>query len=109
VLSRLWQRYWTGVEQRCERNPVCRLLRREVNRVGQEFEARPYSDLQQPGEELSFSRMVDGVEISFNAQAFDIKPNGDVGFCIDARAKDVKSGWQPSYQFYKRPDGSVYH
>jgi hypothetical protein len=109
VLDGLRQWYWTRVERRCARDPVCSLLRREVTRVGQEFEARAYSDLQRPSEELSFSTVIEDVAITFNAEAFILKRNGDVGFCIDARAQGVKARWQPSYQFYKRPDGSVYH
>jgi hypothetical protein len=109
MLSRLWQRYWTRVEERCERDPLCRLLRREVTRVGQEFESRSYADLQRPAEELSFNRVVEGIEITFSAEAFTLKRDGDIGFCVDARAKGSEGRWQPSYQFYKRPDGSVYH
>jgi hypothetical protein len=109
VLNRLWQWCSMRIHQRCEGDPLCRLLRREVTRVGREFEARPYSDLQEPAETLSFSALVEGVEIYFSAEAFVLKQNGDLGFCIDASAKGANAFWQPSYQFCKWPDGSVYH
>ncbi|HSO06073.1 MAG TPA: hypothetical protein VLW45_02480 [Pelomicrobium sp.] len=90
-------------------DPVYALLRREVTRVGQEFERRGYDELQAPAERLSFSRTVDGVEIHFGTEAYDRLPNGDLAFCIDASAKPNATGVQPSYRFYKRPDGSVYY
>jgi hypothetical protein len=91
------------------RDPVYALLRRELDRIGPEFEARPYDALCAGAEALSFSRTVDGVEIHFSAEAFDQLPNGDMAFCIDASARPNRTGVQPSYRFFKRRDGSVYH
>jgi len=96
-------------EARRMKDPIYALLRREVSNVGEEFERFPYERLLEPAEALSFSRIVEGVEISFSAGAFHVKPNGDAGFCIDARANPNRTGAQPSYQFYKRKDGSVYY
>jgi hypothetical protein len=90
-------------------DPAYALLRREVTRVGREFERRGYDELQAPAERLSFSRTVDGVEIHFSAEACDRLPNGDLAFCVDASAKPDAAGVQPSYRFFKRRDGSVYY
>lgn len=109
-----WRRALRGVsgdEAEAARldDPVCALLRREVTRAGQEFERRSYDELQAPAERLSFSRTVDGVEIHFGAEAYARLSNGDLAFCVDASAKPGATGVQPSYRFFKRPDGSVYH
>ena len=91
------------------KDPIYALLRREVTNVGKEFERLPYERLLVAAEGLSFSRVIEGVEISFSAEAFDVKPNGDAGFCVDASADPNRTGKQPSYQFYKRKDGTVYY
>ncbi|OGW66695.1 MAG: hypothetical protein A3H49_00355 [Nitrospirae bacterium RIFCSPLOWO2_02_FULL_62_14] len=91
------------------KDPIYALLRREVTNVGKEFERLPYERLLVAAEVLSFSRVIEGVEISFSAEAFDVKPNGDAGFCVDASADPNRTGKQPSYQFYKRKDGTVYY
>ena len=91
------------------KDPVYALLRREVEKVGREFEAMPYERLLEPAEVLSLTRVVDGVEISFSAEAFNVKSNGDIGFCIDAHTTPKRTWAQPSYQFFKRKDGSVYY
>lgn len=111
MIKRLWHRlragYWRNVEQRCLEDPVCERLRRELAAVGKEFEAMPYERLLEPAEKLSFSRVVDGIEMSFSAEAYDVKKNGDICFCIDARARPARTRWQPSYRFVKRKDGTV--
>ena len=85
-------------------------LRRAVETVGREFEAMPYERLLERAEVLSFTRIVDGLEMTFSAEAFDVDRNGDIHFCIDADATLLgRWGWFPSYQFSKRRDGSVYH
>ena len=43
------------------KDPVYALLRREVEKVGREFEAMPYERLLEPAEVLSLTRVVDGV------------------------------------------------
>jgi hypothetical protein len=112
--------WWAGIREYLERraveaearrmkDPIYALLRREVTSVGKEYEGLPYERLLEPAEVLSFSRVIDGVEISFSAEAFHVKQNGDAGFCIDASATPNRTGKQPSYQFYKRKDGSVYY
>lgn len=77
--------------------------------MGKEFESMEYDRLLEPAETLSFSRVVDGIELSFSAEAYNIKKNGDICFCIDARAMPNRTEWQPSYQFFMRKDGTIYH
>jgi hypothetical protein len=108
VLHLLLDRSWDSRERCCGRDPVCRVLRQEVKRVGREFEALPYERLLKPAS-LSFSRTVDGTEIFFAAEAFQIDRNGDLHFWIDARARGCAPTWQPSYRFVKRKDGSIYY
>ncbi len=109
LLNRLLSRYWENVEQRCREDPICQLLLREIAVVGKEFESMEYDRLLEPAETLSFSRVVDGIELSFSAEAYNIKKNGDICFCIDARATPNRTRWQPSYQFFMRKDGTIYH
>jgi hypothetical protein len=96
-------------EARRMEDPLYALLRREVEKVGKEFEAMPYERLLEPAEHLSLSKVVDGVEICFSAEAFNVWKNGDIGFCVDAHAEPNRTWAQPSYQFFKRRDGSVYY
>jgi len=97
-------------EPRRMQDPVYALLRREVDKVGKNLESMPYDDLMRrmDSEEASWDTSVDGVAVSFSAEVFQVKRNGDAGICIDARAEPNRTRWQPSYQFFKRKDGSVY-
>jgi hypothetical protein len=90
-------------------DPIYQLLRREIERVAKEYEAMSYAALSRPAEELSRAEVVNGIEISFSAEACDVTKNGDICFCIDARAEPNRTGSQPSYRFFKRKDGSVYY
>ena len=105
----LLDHFWDARERRCARDPVCRVLRREVRSVGREFEAMPYENLLQPAHPFSFSRTIDGVEIFFKAEAFQVDRNGDVHIWIDAGARGCALSWQPFYRFVKRRDGSIYY
>ncbi len=109
LLERFSNWYWNNVEQRCREDPVCQLLRREVTVVGKEFESMAYDRLLDPAETLSLSRIVDGIELTFSAEAYHVKDNGDICFCVDASAKSNRTGWQPSYQLFKRRNGTVYY
>ncbi len=108
LVANFFAPYWKHQEERCNADPVCRLVRRELNRVGKKFEAETYETLQDAAL-LSHSETIDGIEVYFNADTFTILDNGDLGICIDAQAKQQSTFWQPSYQFFKRQDGSVYY
>ena len=92
------------------KDPLYALLRREIEEIGKQFEAMPYKRLLEPDAWLNQIKVVDGVEIHFNVEYVDVMKNGDLIFCIDADAVGANK-WRswPSYQFYKRKDGSVYH
>lgn len=109
MLKRLLTKYGGWVERRSMQDPIYRLLRREVERVAKEYEAMSYDALLRPAEELSRTVVIDGVAISFSGEATDIKKNGDIYFCIDARAEPNRTGLPPSYRFFKRKDGRVYY
>jgi hypothetical protein len=98
-----------GGEARRMKDPVYALLRDEVARIGKQFEALPYRRLLEPDATWSVKTVVNGISMSFDADTFSVKKNGDIGFCIDARAEPNRTGSQPSHQFFKRKDGSVYH
>jgi hypothetical protein len=85
------------------------LMRRALAVVGPEFEQRSYEELTKPAEILSLSREFEGVELSFSAEVYETKANGDLAFCIDAGGVHAFPYPDPSYHFYKRKDGSVYY
>ena len=86
------------------------LLRRAANEIGAEFESMSYAELQRPAEELSGERDFEGCRITYSAEMYRLDPNGDIAFCIDVSAKiPTLLGVKPSYQFHKRPDGTVYY
>ena len=58
---------------------------------------------------LSIKREFEGITLAFSAEAYETKENGDLAFCIDAGGVPAFPYPDPSYQFYKRKDGSVYH
>jgi hypothetical protein len=105
-----------AIEDRRERgrmrDPVYALLRREVSRVGQEYEATPYQSLRDMGDALTYREVVvDGMRLTFNAELVNVSRSGDLLVCIDAHAPEHRRFWRswPSYQFHKRPDDSFYH
>lgn len=109
MFKRFLAKYGVWVESRSMQDSTYRLLRREIERVAKEYEAMSYDALLRPAEELSRDEIIDGVAISFSGEAIDIKKNGDICFCLDARAEPNRTGLQPSYRFFKRKDGSVYY
>jgi hypothetical protein len=109
ILRKIIDQYWDSVARKCERDENCRKLRQELHKVAKEYEAMTYERLLAPAEELSTSREINGFTVHFSAEAYDIKKNGDICFCIDAEGLPTKARWKPSYRFFKRKDGSVYH
>lgn len=57
----------------------------------------------------AFEVMIGDRKIYFSAEAYNIKPDGTLCFCIDAEGLPTLLGIKPSYHFYKRPDNSVYY
>ncbi len=86
------------------------LLRDALAVVGPEFERRPYDELRdRPAEVLSFVREFGGFQLAFSAEASEELENGDIAFWIDASGLPTFPYPGPSWRFFKRPDGSVYH
>ena len=103
-------------ESRRMRNPVYAVLRRETEIFGREMEALPYERLlaledMNSGLEAQY-KVVDGFNLAFSSDALYVGKNGDVVICIDASSPDLRWWWfrpLPSYEFTKRPDGTVYY
>jgi hypothetical protein len=100
-------------EPRRLQDPIYAMLRREVQVVGKQLEALPYERLLDFDDSLMYqAKNVDGIEIYFNSNQISVEKNGDLQICTDANA--VAPGWQwrdalPSYNFWKRKDGTVYY
>jgi hypothetical protein len=109
MLHQMLDQSWDSMERCRAKDPVCRLLRRELARVAREFEAMSYECLREQAETLSFDCKVDGKTISFVAEAFQLDRNGDLHVCVDAGTNGCTPTWQPSYRFVKRRDGSIYY
>jgi hypothetical protein len=108
-----WVNEWVDRrEPRRLQDPIYALLRREVQLLGQEFEALPYGRLLELDANLAYrSKVIDGIEIHFSTELVSVEKNGDLHVCIDARARAPEWKWHdvlPSYNFKKRKDGSVY-
>jgi hypothetical protein len=85
-------------------------LRAVANAIGAEYEAMSYEQLRQPAEVLSTERVIEGVRVSFSAEAYNRKRTGDLCVSVDVDAAlPTFLGVKPSYHFFKRPDGSVYY
>jgi hypothetical protein len=86
------------------------LLRQAVDEVGAECEKWPYEVLDQPAEhQPMLVRNLDDNEVTFTIDCWEKRLNGDLVISIDARGLATLAGMKPSYQFAKRPDGSVYY
>lgn len=85
------------------------LLRRAVNAEGAGFEANRYEELRNLGDEEGSERMVEGHRLTFSAEIFDIKDNGDLLVCVQVAGLPTLFGIKPCYHFHKRIDGSVYY
>jgi hypothetical protein len=87
------------------------LLQEAAETLGTEYERNAYEEL--CGGSLDGSHgewKYKGVAVSYTAYSFNVKKNGDVGFCIDLSAKiPTFLGIKPSHQFYKTRDGHVYY
>lgn len=88
-------------------------LRAICDEVGKEVEGWPYEKLCKPAEEISSSRKLDGQTVWFSLEACDENSEGDLHICMDCDIEKTSFWdhfkWYPSYLFWKRPDGSVYH
>ncbi len=108
--NNIWDCLWNRMKAKCDNDPVCVKLRQELDKVGKDFERKDYNELLKPAEEISFSKIIDGIEMFFSAEAYNVKKNGDTCFSIDADTKSPKiRGWKPSYRFCKRKNGTVYY
>jgi len=84
-------------------------LRRILDCVGRDLARKPYDFLLQPGEQLSFSQLVEGVRVDFDVDVFRLDSDGTLWVSIETKAPlrtplDIK----PSLVFRKRPDGSAW-
>ena len=85
------------------------VLQHEVNKIGKVYEQKSYEELLLPAEQNSTEIRAGDRTLYFSAEAYHIKPDRTLCFCIDADGLPTLWGVKPSYQFYKRRDGSVYY
>ena len=85
------------------------LLRRAVDSAGRALAKRPYDSFLQPGEELSFSELVDEVEVHFGVEIFREDNGGVLWVYVNAQT-DLPTPLliKPSFVFRKLPDGRAY-
>ncbi len=84
-------------------------LRHAVGEVGRELARRPYDAFLQPGEELSFSQFVDGVQVEFGVEVYRIDRDGTMWVRVDTRSSlGTPFLLRPSFVFRKLPDGRAY-
>jgi hypothetical protein len=87
-----------------------RALRRAADLIGREFEAKSYAELCGPADNSCGERTIDGLAVEWSAYLIEVRPDGEAFFCVDVRAPlRTWFGAKPSYQFVKRPDGSIHY
>ena len=87
-----------------------RTLRKAVNVLGAECEAWSYEQLDRDASEQPLlACSVDGNQLRFQLDRWKKSADGDLILCIDADGLPTLAGVKPTYQFAKRPDGSVYY
>jgi hypothetical protein len=109
MIKRCLEAYWSRVAERASRDPVLQVVQRELSTVGKRFESMTYEELIAADADHEITRRVDGIEMTFSGEAYDVRPNGDIAFCIDASIPGRRFSWMPSHRFFKRRDGSVYY
>jgi hypothetical protein len=85
-------------------------LHRAVQDAGRTLARRDYDAFLQPGEELSFTQFVDGVQIDFEVEVFRIDP-GDQSMWVRVNARSRLStplDLKPAFVFRKLPDGRAF-
>lgn len=87
------------------------LLREECDRVGRQVEQWSYESLNQAAEEQpAIEGWVAGVLVRFQVDCYTTLSNGDLAISVDTYGGlPTLFGMKPSYQFFKRPDGTVYY
>src|SRR5579863_3650757 len=98
-----------GKARRRQYQQNLKAMRQAVEIIGKEYEQKPYDELLLPAEQGSTKRVFDGHMLSFSAEAFNVNKDGDVGFCVDAAGLPTLFEVKPSYQFWKRKDGSIHY
>lgn len=86
------------------------ILRQAVDNIGREYEQKSYEELlnHEKSKMLTVTTAA-GLTLTFVAEAYHLQKDGTICFCIDADGLPTLFGIKPSYNFYKRPDGSVYY
>ena len=85
-------------------------LRRVAADVGKEIEGWTYEKLSRPAEEISFTRVIDNIPISFSVESYEKNKDGDLHICVDVDARlPTLSIISPSYVFWKKTDETVYY
>lgn len=82
-------------------------LREIADLVGQHVQQWSYQVFTDGTEELAFSRVYDGEEVTFSVEPFDRNERGDLHICVDVRPAHapVMGRVFPSYVFWKlHPD-----
>jgi hypothetical protein len=85
-------------------------LHAAVQRVGRDIARRDYEAFLQPGEELSFSQLVDGVQIVFEVEVFRIDA-GDRSMWVRVTPRSTLStplDLKPAFVFRKLPEGTAF-
>jgi hypothetical protein len=84
-------------------------LHRAVDQAGRALARRPYDDMLQPGEELSFTQFVDGVRIDFEVEVFRLDRDGTMYVRVKSRSTlPTPFALTPAFVFSKLPDGRAF-
>jgi hypothetical protein len=104
------RRWFQNFRRQNDRRPAnYRWLAAIAAEIGEDWEGKAYGELFAADE--TFGQLHrEGRAIAYTVNVFDQLRNGDLGVCIDLHSDlPTPCGILPSYQFYKRPDGSVYY
>ncbi|MEA5533672.1 hypothetical protein [Crocosphaera sp. XPORK-15E] len=85
------------------------ILQEEIDKIGKEYEQKSYEELLNSDEKNIIITTADHLEISLSVEVYNVQKDGTICICIDADGLPTIFSIKPSYQFYKRPDGSVYY
>jgi hypothetical protein len=106
-LANLWS---LSQEQRQALRRNYEILQQEVDKIGREYEQKSYEELLGKTEPTILTvTTAAGVKLTFVAEAYHLQKDGTICYCIDTDGLPTILGIKPSYNFYKRPDGSVYY
>ncbi|MDJ0658068.1 MAG: hypothetical protein QNJ42_01115 [Crocosphaera sp.] len=96
-------------QQRQKLRQNYQILWQEAEKLGKDYEQKSYNHILSSPAKTIIINLSEDRQISCSIDAYHIQKNGTVEVSIDADGLPTIFGIKPSYNFYKKPDDSIYY